>query len=238
MTLGEIKLGQGQLRIAGALLPQPTEEFDHPLGLEPYATTYTGYIVMCNLLALGATSQTCVKPVPPGTAPETGSGSVPIVGGSTRPDGSSTARRPNLSGTCGDATRPRSSVSKRSTVTRRRLGLNGRTTDRECSPEGRAIRTQRRLARVEVSVALKSKGRCRYLTTSGRLSKAQSRAKPIFVRARVVGFDRKTAKSTWRLAKGVRLARGTYSVTVRGVDRDRNVEVAKRKSNRATLRVR
>ena len=87
-------------------------------------------------------------------------------------------------------------------------------------------------------MALKSKGRCRYLTTSGRLSKAQSCAKPIFVRARVVGFDRKTAKSTWRLAKGVRLARGTYSVTVRGVDRDRNVEVAKRKSNRATLRVR
>ena len=43
-------LGSGQIRIAGALLPQPSEEFDHPLGLEPYATTYTGYILICNLL--------------------------------------------------------------------------------------------------------------------------------------------------------------------------------------------
>ncbi len=50
VTLGELKKGKGQIRIAGALLPQPTEEFDHPYGLEPYAVTYTGYIVMRNLL--------------------------------------------------------------------------------------------------------------------------------------------------------------------------------------------
>ena len=50
MTLGELKLGQGQIRIAGALLPQPTEEFDHTLGLEPYSVTYTGYIMMRNLV--------------------------------------------------------------------------------------------------------------------------------------------------------------------------------------------
>ena len=49
-TLGELPLGSGHVRIAGALLPQPSEEFDHPLGLEPYATTYTGYILICNLL--------------------------------------------------------------------------------------------------------------------------------------------------------------------------------------------
>ena len=49
-TLGELPLGSGHIRIAGALLPQPSEEFDHPLGLEPYATTYTGYILVCNLL--------------------------------------------------------------------------------------------------------------------------------------------------------------------------------------------
>ena len=50
VTLGEIELGQGTLRIAGALLPQPSEEFDHTLGLEPYAVTYTGYILWRNLL--------------------------------------------------------------------------------------------------------------------------------------------------------------------------------------------
>ncbi|MDX6583698.1 MAG: hypothetical protein QOI10_2882 [Solirubrobacterales bacterium] len=50
VTYGELPLGDGQIRIAGALLPQPTEEFDHPLGLEPYAVTYTGYVLVCNLL--------------------------------------------------------------------------------------------------------------------------------------------------------------------------------------------
>jgi hypothetical protein len=49
-TVGELPLGKGKLRIAGALLPQPSQEFDHPLGVEPYALTYTGYIMLCNLL--------------------------------------------------------------------------------------------------------------------------------------------------------------------------------------------
>ena len=49
VTLGEIKLGKGQIRIAGALLPQPSTEFNHPLGLEPYALTYTGHILLRNL---------------------------------------------------------------------------------------------------------------------------------------------------------------------------------------------
>jgi hypothetical protein len=50
VTLGEIPLGKGQIRVLGALLPQPTEEFNHPYGLEPYAVTYTGYILTRNLL--------------------------------------------------------------------------------------------------------------------------------------------------------------------------------------------
>ena len=49
-TLGELALGSGTVRIAGALLPQPSTQHDHPLGLEPYALTYTGYILACNLL--------------------------------------------------------------------------------------------------------------------------------------------------------------------------------------------
>jgi hypothetical protein len=49
-TVGEIALGAGTVRVAGALLPQPSTEHDHPLGLEPYALTYTGYILACNLL--------------------------------------------------------------------------------------------------------------------------------------------------------------------------------------------
>jgi hypothetical protein len=48
--LGQIPVGQGHIRVLGALLPQPSEQYDHPLGLEPYAVTYTGYILFCNLI--------------------------------------------------------------------------------------------------------------------------------------------------------------------------------------------
>ena len=34
------------MRIIGALLPQPTQEFDHQEGLEPFAVTYTGYFLV------------------------------------------------------------------------------------------------------------------------------------------------------------------------------------------------
>jgi hypothetical protein len=49
-TLGEVNVGQGNIRILGALLPQPSDEYDHPLGIEPYSVTYTGYILFCNLV--------------------------------------------------------------------------------------------------------------------------------------------------------------------------------------------
>ncbi|HEX8646781.1 MAG TPA: M14 family zinc carboxypeptidase [Thermoleophilaceae bacterium] len=49
-ALGELKVGKGQIRIAGGLLPQPSTEFNHPLGIEPYSLTYTGYILLRNLL--------------------------------------------------------------------------------------------------------------------------------------------------------------------------------------------
>ena len=49
-TLGEVGVGQGKIRILGALLPQPSTEYDHPLGIEPYSVTYTGYILFCNLV--------------------------------------------------------------------------------------------------------------------------------------------------------------------------------------------
>lgn len=69
-TIGELPVGAGQIRIIGALLPQPatwpkvlqangtltnlTEPpaiaKTFPLGLEPYAVTYTGYLLIRNLL--------------------------------------------------------------------------------------------------------------------------------------------------------------------------------------------
>ena len=50
VTLGEIKAGSGQIRILGGALPQPSTKYNHPFGIEPYALTYTGYILMRNLL--------------------------------------------------------------------------------------------------------------------------------------------------------------------------------------------
>ena len=67
-TLGELALGSGHIRIAGALLPQPSEEFDHPLGLEPFATTYSGYILVCNLLDCTVSN----APAPGSTGPDDG----------------------------------------------------------------------------------------------------------------------------------------------------------------------
>ncbi|MGH2653047.1 MAG: M14 family zinc carboxypeptidase [Actinomycetota bacterium] len=50
VSLGEIPLGDGMIRIAGAVLPDPTEENFHPYGLFSYALTYTGYQVFENLI--------------------------------------------------------------------------------------------------------------------------------------------------------------------------------------------
>ncbi len=160
-----------------------------------------------------------------------GSGSSPGGGGSGPRPGAAAAR-------CGDLTRPRSSVSKRSRLTRTRVLFTGRTTDRECTPDGRIVRTERKLSRVEISVATREGKQCRFLTAKGTLSSARSCARPVWLRAKTVSFDAKKAKTSWRLARAVRLPAGRYTVIVRGVDRDGNVEVKKRRSNRATLRAR
>ncbi|MDQ4078102.1 MAG: hypothetical protein M3220_17880 [Chloroflexota bacterium] len=52
VTLGELKLGNGRVRIIGALLPMPSEQYYHPFGLSNYALTYTGYQVLNNALQI------------------------------------------------------------------------------------------------------------------------------------------------------------------------------------------
>ena len=58
---GEKPLGDGTVRFLGALLPQPTEDFYHPFGLQSYAVTYTGYQLLENMLAVDP----AVEPVVP-----------------------------------------------------------------------------------------------------------------------------------------------------------------------------
>lgn len=50
MVLGELPLGQGRVRVLGALLPTPTEDYYHPFGLASYSVTYSGYQLLLNLL--------------------------------------------------------------------------------------------------------------------------------------------------------------------------------------------
>jgi hypothetical protein len=68
------------------LLPQPTEEFFHPYGLQNYAVTYTGYTLLQNMLAydaVGLGSGAPARPASPGGgAPAAPSGSLPTTGGS------------------------------------------------------------------------------------------------------------------------------------------------------------
>jgi hypothetical protein len=50
VTLGELPLGAGVVRVIGALLPMPTNAHYHPFGLANYALTYSGYQVLQNAL--------------------------------------------------------------------------------------------------------------------------------------------------------------------------------------------
>ena len=50
VSLGEIKFRKGRIRFFGAVLPDPTEKFDHPFGLGNYGLTYSGYQLLKNLL--------------------------------------------------------------------------------------------------------------------------------------------------------------------------------------------
>lgn len=118
VTVGEIPVGDGQIRVAGALLPQPSNEFDHPLGVTPYAVTYTGYILTCNLLGaacsvkpVGAGGGPGVEPTPTPTAT-----SSPGPGG---PDGPGTSPTPTA--TTGPGVTPTPDPGPRRCVTARGL---------------------------------------------------------------------------------------------------------------------
>ncbi|HEX9824941.1 MAG TPA: M14 family zinc carboxypeptidase [Actinomycetota bacterium] len=47
---GQLPVQDGMVRFIGSLLPDPTEDFYHPFGLQNYAVTYTGYTLLQNSL--------------------------------------------------------------------------------------------------------------------------------------------------------------------------------------------
>jgi hypothetical protein len=50
VSVGELKLGDGVIRILGGALPMPTEQNDHRYGMRDYALTYTGLFILENAL--------------------------------------------------------------------------------------------------------------------------------------------------------------------------------------------
>ncbi len=50
ISLGTYAVGSGKIQFMGAILPDPTEEFYHPYGLDNYATTFSGNQIVRNML--------------------------------------------------------------------------------------------------------------------------------------------------------------------------------------------
>jgi hypothetical protein len=79
VTYGELELGKGRVRILGSLLPFPTDEFDHPYGLNDYSVTFTAYELAKNMWSWSNPARLRTAP-PPAAAPPT-TGRLPATGG-------------------------------------------------------------------------------------------------------------------------------------------------------------
>jgi hypothetical protein len=139
---------------------------------------------------------------------------------------------------CAERTKPRSSVSDQTRVfTRTLLSLSGRTTDRDCRPDGTDVRAQRPLRTIQVSVRVTVKGgTCEFVQSNGKLSAPRACTKPIWLRAKAGKFS--GGKTAWGFSLRVSLPPGRYLAIVRSADSQGNVETAVRRTNQAPFRVR
>ena len=64
-SVGELAVGEGQVRIIGGALPTPSEEQDHRYGLRNYALTYSGLFLMENAIQHDVASLGIDPPAPP-----------------------------------------------------------------------------------------------------------------------------------------------------------------------------
>ncbi len=77
VVVGELPVGDGVVRIAGSLLPFPTDLYDHPFGVADYALTYTGYELLRNLVDHQNPNGVVAPPPPAAPAPSP----LPVTGG-------------------------------------------------------------------------------------------------------------------------------------------------------------
>jgi Zinc carboxypeptidase len=198
VAMGEVKLGNGTIRVLGAMLPQPTEKYDHTLGLEPYSVTYTGYIVFCNLVgancAPGPRTSVCER--------------------------DRFAPRSNV-----DRRRRTRRFSRRAV---RFQGTSRDRDCRPLAIRSASERrTPGRVKRVEISLKKSVPGGCRYVRRNGTLTRRRSCKRPILFSFRgKVRYDRKRALTVWKFSHrfGRLLPTGNYKIDVRGIDPRNNRE--------------
>jgi pseudomonalisin len=122
---------------------------------------------------------------------------------------------------CVDHSAPVSRFKGKRAVGRRRVSLQGATSDRGCGPGGSGA-----VSAVKVSIARTGPRGCSFVTAAGRLTRPRSCARPVLLTA--------SGHAAWRLALGVHLPPGTYRVEARGIDTAGNME---RPRNMLKLRV-
>ncbi|MBW3562976.1 MAG: hypothetical protein KY437_10825 [Actinobacteria bacterium] len=64
VTLGELPVEDGVVRVLGSLVPFPTDDYDHPFGLSGYGVTYSGYEIFRNMLDWTNPNGTVARPQP------------------------------------------------------------------------------------------------------------------------------------------------------------------------------
>lgn len=160
-------------------------------------------------LAIGGGSAVLVARGLPAVTVRAGSLVLPVVDEHDQPQHAAAPASVGLGadGSCRDDAAPRSVfVAASMRIRGGRLGVRGRSTDRVCG-----------VASVRVALARQAgRGRCRFLTASGRLGRPRSCGRPVLLPV--------TGTGIWRFAPAGRLPAGRYRLLARATDTAGHVE--------------
>jgi hypothetical protein len=188
---------------------------------------------------VGPAAVVAIPPSAPGST-NPGGGEPPGGGGTPGGGGGGTAGgggKPGGENVCSAGTKvPRSSISHRHLhASRHRIRFAGRSIEVDCLTGKLATG---RVKRVLVSIARVEAGGCRFLRRGGRLGRSRACARPQYLAARIRSIRGHRNKTLWALDLPVRLPRGGYVVSVRGIDATGRHETVSRPTNTATFLLR
>ena len=137
--------------------------------------------------------------------------------------------------TCKGA-QPTSVISRRiMSLSHKRFHISGHAVGGRCV---KGKRVHARARRVEVSLALVGKGKCRFLGRRGRLGKPRQCGKRVYLLAHLGRGINKKGRTSWSLKRTVQLPSGRYVVSVRTIGADGVPERIARSSNSAAFMLR